>query len=143
MMQSIQKKKLKTLKKSNGLCKICRKDIESVQHMFYQCGTIRKLWNRIEGVLSGVLGIHITLHEKDVILSIYEQVSDKVSVINFVIMNAKWIIWKSRNNKKYNNVEYSLDLMEKLIWQECENTGKIIYRNDKIPVGIKSLLGQL
>ena len=82
------------------------------------------------------------MDEEYVILGVYCDKSDATVVRNYVIMNAKWIIWKNRNNKKYSCFEFSADVLLKLLLQEYIQMAKVLRGITKISDNIKIILGR-
>ena len=128
--------KLKQMKKSNGICKLCNEYEEDLAHLVYLCPKINVLWNKIENLLMNILAIDLQLDVRKIILGITLDECDKnVSIkvfINFVILMTKWCIWKHRNDVKYGNQEvkeskYIYDIILKMCQKDIQTISKSIF----------------
>ena len=81
-------------------CSFCNvKDY--VEHFFYKCKQICKIWKHTELLMSSKIGKHITITEKDVIIGYSGHDTRASALINHVIMIAKLCISKYRYGKPY------------------------------------------
>ena len=71
--------------------------------MIYECNVIKPIWNLIENMLSVLCQENVSLEITDVIFGIdkgrfiHPNYSD---LCNLIVRQAKWHIWKHRNNLK-------------------------------------------
>ena len=42
---------------SNMLCEFCQCNIETIEHLFWECAIVQYLWNRLEHVIQSKSGI--------------------------------------------------------------------------------------
>ena len=127
--------KLKAMKKSDGMCKLCYAEEETICHLLYSCNKIHNVWNKLENFLSKLLEDKITLDVKKVILG-YKKFNtpdnnDEKIFFNFMVYNTKWSIWKHRNdvkygNKKIKNVNVIYDTIVKL----CKRDANIMLKSN-------------
>ena len=122
---------------------MCGTDEESIQHLFYTCNELRELWDRVREIIFDALGSEIILNEENVILGEYNSKSDESSVINLIRFNAKWVIWKNRNNKKYNGTAFSVPALERQIRLECQHLSNMLKQTRKIPYEIICMIDRM
>ena len=94
--------RLRAMKRSNGVCKICNSNEESTCHLLFECGEIRNFWNKLSDIL--LTKLHVVYpFDIEQILFCNNKTEKKVlsDVINFITAESKWQIWKNRNNVKY------------------------------------------
>ena len=86
--------------RENNLCQDC-KVVDFVEHFFFHCRKISKIWLYVENYIHAKIGIQLKLIEKDVLLGYkVENVKQaKVRFINHVIMIAKMCIGNFRYGK--------------------------------------------
>ena len=91
------------------MCKICNQEEENMCHLIYYCAKIDQIWRQISQMISTV-----NISKKTISLGLSEvmfgmkKVSGKrdnheILIMNCIIMETKWYIWKSRNVIKYEN----------------------------------------
>jgi exodeoxyribonuclease III len=116
-------KRLKLMRKSNGICKLCYKEDETTLHLLYNCEKIHNLWTLLEEKITTVTGENVLLNEKHTLFGLYdsEYESSIKQIAEFMILETKWQIWKHRNNVKFGkkNVEANNTLFEKIV-NECQ-----------------------
>jgi hypothetical protein len=100
--------RLKHVASTDGLCCLCGTEVETVTHMLVDCETVREYWTAVlilitKNIPSFVYNEQCTiLGCTDTLMSIDEQ-----NMANFIILNAKWIIWKRRCVKRYEGIYVS------------------------------------
>ena len=89
---------------SNGTCHLCqiRDNDETMQHLFFECPTVKKIIKEIEAIFnrSGITA-NIEIKELNIMLGLYGG-EDLDVIFNTVIFISKWEIWNIRNKVKYN-----------------------------------------
>ena len=103
--------------KSNGICMLCKTHEEDIHHLFIKCKMIERVWSQLELWLSKLFNVHITVKDKEKCLGIWkEEFKESNYIINLIIIDAKWRIWKNRNSVKYGNenCKLSVTLMNKI-----------------------------
>ena len=98
--------RLAKMKKSNGKCTICKETVETTIHLLHECSIIREIWTKIEKLIQNILGIKVYLDAKIVIFGVtHDDEPAFKAALNLIILEAKWQIWKHRNNIKYGGQE--------------------------------------
>ena len=91
---------------SSGLCKMCNVHQESLVHLLWDRPFAKQIWckiiPRIELYLLNELDIELVNPIQTVLLGRYTFPS-KTKLVNTLIIETKWMIWKNRNDMKYNN----------------------------------------
>ena len=105
--------RLKKMNISDGVCKICKEEIENSEHLFYSCKTLENIWVRIESVIKAVSGVEIILEFKHIILGIEDENVVNKDIIDMLIFMTKWDIWKRRNAYVFENDFKSLNTIWK------------------------------
>ena len=89
--------RLKSMRKSYGMCKICNCQAETLKHLFLECNNLGSIWNMVEHLLRAVLRMDILIDYETIILS--KDGEEKNSdVINMVVL---YVNGKSRNDEIY------------------------------------------
>ena len=95
-------------------CTFCKKNTETLLHLFVDCENIRPLWNQISDELLQPYGIK-SLSNKDILLGIL--VEKQNNVINHIIMEAKYYIYACKLEKclpNYNRLINRLKITESI-----------------------------
>ena len=99
--------KLSLMNRSNGLCHMCNTEIETLTHLFFYCTFSNQLIDMIHANLYNnpvfVTANQIwTIDEEKMILG---DITDNTiaTIANTIILTTKWVIWKARNIKKFQN----------------------------------------
>ena len=88
--------RLKSMRKSDGMCKICNCQAETLKHLFLECNKLGSIWNMVQQLFRAVLRMDILIDYKTIILG--KDGEEKNSdVINMVVFICKLEIWKRRN----------------------------------------------
>ena len=96
--QIVTEKRLKIMKLSNGMCILCKADIEDVTHVFTKCPYFKPVRSCVEFIVNH-LGIGRLL-PFNMIVGFLD--SDKIyDVINMVLSMARWVTWKTRCTLKF------------------------------------------
>ena len=95
--------RLKKMRYSDGLCTICKRNLENLEHLLVECNYLDFVWNRIEDVVKTIdANFKIDAFVK---LCGYLTDCSQGKLINLVISITRWEIWKLRNDCKYNGNE--------------------------------------
>ena len=112
--------RLKAMKRSNGICKICNSNEESTCHLLFECDEIKTYWQKLSDILLTKFNV-IYLFDIQQILFCNNRTETKVltDVINFITAESKWQIWKNRNNVKYGekHSKESTDILRDTMYQ--------------------------
>ena len=88
--------RLKSMRKSDGICKLCNCQAETLKHLFLECSKLGNIWNMVQGLLCKTLDMDISVDYKTIILG--KDIKEKnYDVINMSVFICKWEIWKRRN----------------------------------------------
>ena len=78
----------------NPQCIACN-EMDTLQHFFFGCNYVKNFWMDTFNWLNANLHLNIRPQEKDVIFGMEGQ-CDKISVINYVMLHAKFFIHQRR-----------------------------------------------
>ena len=79
----------------NGQCSRCG-EIESIEHLLYYCSHTKTFWKRVENWITCTFDIKLSFSVTDVLFGI-PSINDATFIyINFVILHAKWYLYKSK-----------------------------------------------
>jgi hypothetical protein len=93
--------------KSDSQCHFCKNEIESLMHLFYRCHKIKHVLDELKHIFNSNFEKNIVLVEENLIIGVYEgEITENLLLMNLVICNLKWVIWKTRNYIKYNKSTY-------------------------------------
>lgn len=105
--------KLNLLGFSNGICTICGKERETLSHLLWKCEHAQSFWKNIVPILDTIsvntLNIDLPNPETVVLLGFFNN-PVKCKIINTIVFETKWYIWKSRNSIKHENVHIDIRL---------------------------------
>ena len=88
--------RLKSMRKSDGLCKLCNCQAETLQHLFLECSKLGNIWNMVQGLLCKAVNMDISVDYKTIILG--KDIKEKnYDVIDMIVFTCKWEIRKRRN----------------------------------------------
>ena len=143
--------KLRLMNKSDGKCKICKREKESIKHLIFECSEITLLWAKIEDFISETLDFHVDINLNNVVIGVNSDVCNGdmyVKIyINFVILNTKWLIWKNRNDVKYNNtISKNANELFNCSVKQCQSEAKLIVSsmyNSRLHPNLKIMLNDL
>ena len=60
--------RLKSMRKSDGICELCNCQTETLKHLFLECCKLGNIWNMVQGLLCKALNIDISVDYKTIIL---------------------------------------------------------------------------
>ena len=90
-------KRLIKMNISDGLCKLCECDTEDLIHVLCDCDSIVGFWKFVINIIITNISSYKYL-ESEVILGCMNGnlCMREKQIVNFFILNAKWIVWKRR-----------------------------------------------
>ena len=143
-------KRLQRMNKSDGKCKICKYEDETLCHLVRDCSKIFPVWTLIEHLLNDICNEDINLSTRDILFGIRQDrfISPVYSdVANFIILAAKWEIWKQRNNVKMEGAQVikSFDMFKKIV-DACNSQIDLLQHSkkwDKINLALKIILNNV
>ena len=114
------------MNKSNGVCKICLVEEETLCHLLYNCSHIAPLWLKIQNLLTELTNIETNLTLDVIITGLRCNDNNEnnflIPFFNLFIHFTKWTLWKHRNDIKYGNgIKKSCDIL----FDETVNACKI------------------
>lgn len=143
--------KLKIMGKSNGLCKICNVENETLCHLLFECRIVKPVWKKMQNLLCSITDVNVIFNAKNVIIG-FDNVAipdneNVRTIYNFVTFIAKWHIWKHRNNVKYgnSNIQDSKWICDQII-RQCKLETNLISNSikwTKCNVKLKLFLSKL
>ena len=79
-------------------CTFCTNEPETLQHFFYDCNVVRKLWESVEKWIYEKTGVITTLTKYEIMFGILE--GEQKYVLNWLIFNIKYYIYYMKILKK-------------------------------------------
>ena len=132
--------RMKKMKYSNGICKMCESSEENAEHLIYKCGKTDRLWKYISSIIMNCISLEFEITCFDKIAYMPLQVEHQ-EFINMLLTLGRWSIWKIRNIKHYEGKMLSdaesLSLMKYEIKTHMEiiSSGNLASRQTKECVG--------
>lgn len=97
---------------SDGVCHLCRFEIEDIKHLFLTCPTTQAIIGVLENKMNEILANHgfskIVLEGYHVIYGFLHDNKTLRIFVNFILHIFKWELWKTRNKIKYENQSYTV-----------------------------------
>ncbi len=97
--------RIKYFAESDGVCKLCSIEDENVEHMLFNCDALGEYWSCVFRLLKCVLS-SIKVDEQIFFLGFNKEehpILNTRHVLNFVLAESKWIVWKRRCIIRYDN----------------------------------------
>ena len=88
-------------KVENNLCSFCQKDIENIHHLLCTCDTVKVFWDNFKKWVGERINTEVNLSDKDIIYSAFS----KCSLLNYLIVLAKYYIYKNKFYHKTLNIK--------------------------------------
>ena len=117
---------------SSTLCDFCGQYPESVRHVFWECEYAQTLWTHLSNTLIS-LNINIDINFQNISLGIPKLKQHKTP-INFILMTAKYFIFKCKCLKETPNINYFRNYLKEKIRVEkhiAQRKGKLDIHNAK------------
>jgi hypothetical protein len=106
-------------KTGDDSCEICGNEIDTIEHYFFYCTSVNKLWSDLMSWTKSKLNIYFTLACLDVIFGIINSSNDPViHLVNICILYGKEFISKQKANSKEIKIEMLLDRIGKKLESE-------------------------
>ena len=103
------------------MCNKCKHNIDSIYHMFWECTHIQSLWLSVNQWLGETFRLQMVSTSNVILMHVFEDADDYCSIINFVYVICKRLIYRNRessttinllqiinNLKKYEVIERSI-----------------------------------
>ena len=92
------------MNKSNGLCKLCNTQNETLCHLFVECCKISDIWTKVHNIIVNVTGENFAMSKTNIMLGYNNVIITNVNtriMYNYFVYITKWLLWKHRNNVKF------------------------------------------
>ena len=104
----------------------CNKELETLEHFFFQCEIVSSFWNEVNSILKLQKLISAPFNIKDIFFGIVNAISNSVLIV--IILEGKFFIYRSKLNK--------FPLSMSLFLEKCKRTYQIeryiVRRNKKL-----------
>jgi hypothetical protein len=108
-----------------------KNEIESIMHLFYRCHQIKQVSDELKHIFNIILEKNIVLVEENVIIGMHEgEITAELLLVNLIICISKWVIWKTRNDIKYNKGIYSEIIVTT---NELRSIIQMMIKNSEVP----------
>ena len=106
--------RLNLMRVSNGLCNICKRERETLFHLFFSCEIMQPVLANFEIIINAVIdlldiGLR-NLQFVDIVLGYYK-VPNKCNLLNTILFELKWNTWKFRNSCKFDKQTYNARIL--------------------------------
>ena len=99
-------------------------------YLFYRCHQIKHVLDEIKHIFNIIFEKNIVLVEDNVIIGMHErEITAELLLVNLIICISKWVIWKTRNDIKYNKSIYSEIIVTK---NELRSNIKMRIKNSEV-----------
>lgn len=99
--------RLQVMNRSNGICHLCNIETETLPHLFFKCNYTTQLLDLIQNTLynNTIFDLTTPLNTINEEIMMFGDVSVNLTTapFNTIITTTKWVIWKVRNIKKFQN----------------------------------------
>ena len=113
--------RLSKMNLSDGICVMCKKELENTEHLLYYCERLGDLWFQIQIFINKLFDKEFKLNVKSVIVGNLDNNDDDCGVFNMILSITRFTIWKRRNNLKFENTEMSEAGLYRWILGELKN----------------------
>ena len=94
---------LQKMKLSNGMCCLCKKEFENLEHLLIKCEETKTIWTHIEQMLCQISERKILVNMKLIFGGTLSQDDFTCEIIDLILSITRFMIWKRRNRMKYDN----------------------------------------
>ena len=81
----------------SNLCTFCGVEIETLEHVFYECDIIKDFWNRVGAWINDKVGSDVSANRENIFLGY--NVTNPPMAINYIILLGKQFIYKCKLHK--------------------------------------------
>ena len=124
------KKLFKYNLKETNLCDFCKSQIETTDHLFWECQHVQHLWCQLQNYLRDK-EINYTLSKSEAYLGTYTHV--KSDIINFITLLMKYYIFSC----KYKETEPTFTVFKNYLSLRIKIEGEIAFSRDKYDSHLK------
>ena len=84
-------------------CYLCKRSVETLTHLFYECPMLNGLWNFVESVLFQLIGCQVKVSIKAILFNIFKpHAITRFNELLMLLVNLfKYCIWTIRNEAKH------------------------------------------
>jgi hypothetical protein len=108
-----------------------KNEIESIMHLFYRCHQFKQVSDELKHIFNIILEKNIVLVEENVMIGMHEgEITAELLLVNLIICISKWVIWKTRNDIKYNKGIYSEIIVTT---NELRSIIQMMIKNSEVP----------
>ena len=86
----------------SDLCDFCNQDTETIEHLLYECDIVKVLWRDTERWIKNTTGQNTTFTKNTIIFGMENDKDNTVP--NWLILNIKYEIFKSKQQKRKPNI---------------------------------------
>ena len=131
-------KRLKHMKFSDSICKICHVEVENLEHLLMQCNCIMDIWKNIESLLKQLIP-DIQLNRMIILGGYFKECPENLFV-NLLLGICRWNIWKRRNVIKYEAMNITVNECLRIVLFEIKSHCKILLNMKKLDSSTKQLI---
>ena len=84
---------------NSPLCSLCQNDIETIEHLFFNCDLIKDIWRQVESWIKERVDLEVKFTIKDIILNTYQV--NRPEIINRIILLVRDCIYKKSRKAEY------------------------------------------
>ena len=99
--------------KEDNSCSFCQAEIETLEHLFWECSLVKSFWDKLSNRLSSRLDLSGVLNAKSIILGVLDR-KDK-DVINNILVVCKKYIYNKKFFSKQLNVSEAIQMIKEVI----------------------------
>ena len=117
---------------SNGLCNLCKNHKENQQHLFFHCTKVKTTLKLLEDIIENVLQLNGTLqiNQQTITLGYLKEPQTQRNVVNILICIYKWVIWKTRNKIKYEDLKITDFSIKNAFKNEMKSNFSLLQSHD-------------
>ena len=117
--------------KNNDKCYYCKTEVETIEHLLYDCDIVKQLWQGLATTLGSTLEFHRCINKKDVILGVLTHVNSVESkMLNHLIIMVKRYIYVTKCLERYLNISELL----RFIKNHYDIEKDIAFRNNTVDI---------
>lgn len=109
--------------RNDKACTFCKKESETLCHLFLQCETVKPIWDQLQTWISDKVGIHVNLNEQHILFGLDPEKSNHAP--NLILILTKIFIYK----KRCQNSNLSFFQLQKEL-ENYHNLEKFMYLKD-------------
>ena len=98
----------------NLKCYLCNSEVESLEHLFYNCTVTNPIWDFTQSVLLKATNSIVKITVKNILFNIFKKSKCNSYNILFIILlaEARWSIWLCRNKHKFKEAIVTYDYIK-------------------------------